>query len=232
MHLKSHLFTLLTHLFFYASQLVIKNLSAHTFHGIIFIAPMSGQNRISPYNIKQTSDENKEKYHFRGLLVFIVVTTDFMIQVLKKYSNNIYHLLAHPRNIKIICSPPILQVAGFIYRFNLFQVQQWLKLPESLMSAVSRAFGGLFSTETPPTQPYAMGATLEIQRAQQVEHYEQQAMRARMGHLRNRVCIFNCSNPIFPQNVVTVIIWWINVSICAAVHLSLCLPKNSQLIPR
>ena len=52
---------------------------------------MSGQNRISPYNIKQTSDENKEKYRFRGLLVFIVVTTDFMIQVLKKYSNNIYH---------------------------------------------------------------------------------------------------------------------------------------------
>ena len=132
----------------------------------------------------------------------------------------------------IICSPPILQVAGFIYRFNLFQVQQWLKLPESLTSAVSRAFGGLFSTETPPTQPYAMGATLEIQRAQQVEHYEQQAMRARMGHLRNRVCIFNCSNPIFPQNVVTVIIGWINVSICAAVHLSLCLPKNGQLIPR
>ena len=49
---------------------------------------MSGQNRISPYNIKQTSEE---KYQFRGLLVFIVVTTDFMIQVLKKYSNNIYH---------------------------------------------------------------------------------------------------------------------------------------------
>ena len=70
---------------------MIKNLSVHTFHGIIFIAPISDQNRISPYNIKQTSDENKEKYQSRGLLVFIVVTTDFMIQVLKKYSNNIYH---------------------------------------------------------------------------------------------------------------------------------------------
>ena len=91
MHLKSYLFTVLTHLFFYASQLVIKNLSVHTFHGIIFITPISDQNRISPYNIKQISDENKEKYQFRGLLVFIVVTTDFMIQVLKKYSDNIYH---------------------------------------------------------------------------------------------------------------------------------------------
>ena len=70
---------------------MIKNLSVHTFHGIIFIAAISDQNRISPYNIKQTSDENKEKYQSRGLLVFTVVTTDFMIQVLKKYSNNIYH---------------------------------------------------------------------------------------------------------------------------------------------
>ena len=70
---------------------MIENFSVHTFHGIIFITPVSDQNRISPYNIKQTSDENKEKYQSRGLLVFIVVTTDFMIQVLKKYSNNIYH---------------------------------------------------------------------------------------------------------------------------------------------
>ncbi|KAJ7378265.1 Ubiquitin-associated domain-containing protein 2 [Desmophyllum pertusum] len=31
-----------------------------------------------------------------------------------------------------------------------------------------------------------MGATLEIQRVQQMEHYEQQTLRARMGHLRNR----------------------------------------------
>jgi len=77
-------------------------------------------------------------------------------------------------------------VAGIIYRFNLFHVQRWLKLPDSLTSAVSGAFGSLFSSEAPPAQPYAMGATLEIQRQQQMEHYEQQAMRARMGHLRNR----------------------------------------------
>lgn len=99
------------------------------------------------------------------------------------YSMALQMLLANKESLLAgICGV----VAGFIYRFNLFQVQQWLKLPESLTSPVSRAFGGLFSTETPPTQPYAMGATLEIQRAQQVEHYEQQAMRARMGHLRNR----------------------------------------------
>ena len=81
------------------------------------------------------------------------------------------------------------QVAGIIYRFNLFRVQQWLKLPESLTSAVSRAFGNMFTSGNPPSQAYAMGATLEIQRLQQMEHYEQQAMRARMGHLRNRVNI-------------------------------------------
>ncbi len=83
-------------------------------------------------------------------------------------------------------------MAGIIYRFNLFQVQQWLKLPDSLTSAVSRTVGNMFSSDNPPTQPYAMGATLEIQRLQQIEHYEQQAMRARMGHLRNRVLMPAC----------------------------------------
>ncbi|KAL9965898.1 hypothetical protein ACROYT_G029756 [Oculina patagonica] len=77
-------------------------------------------------------------------------------------------------------------VAGVIYRLNFFQVQQWLKLPDSLTSTVSRTVGNMFASDNPPAQPYAMGATLEIQRLQQIEHYEQQAMRARMGHLRNR----------------------------------------------
>ena len=27
------------------------------------LTPISDQEKISPYNIKQTSDENKEKYH-------------------------------------------------------------------------------------------------------------------------------------------------------------------------
>ena len=37
------------------------------------LVPISDQDRISPYNIsdniEQTSDENKEKYHLKGLLV-------------------------------------------------------------------------------------------------------------------------------------------------------------------
>ncbi|XP_068685422.1 ubiquitin-associated domain-containing protein 2-like [Montipora capricornis] len=78
-------------------------------------------------------------------------------------------------------------VAGIIYRFNIFRVQQWLKLPEFAMAAVSRMLGDTFSSATPSTQSYPMGATLEIQRQQQIEHYEQQALTAaRMGHLRNR----------------------------------------------
>lgn len=78
-------------------------------------------------------------------------------------------------------------VAGIIYRFNLFHVQRWLKLPEFMTGAVSRTFGNLFASQGPTSQPYAMGATIEIQRQQQMEHYEQQALRvARMGSLRNR----------------------------------------------
>ena len=81
-------------------------------------------------------------------------------------------------------------MAGIIYRFNLFHVQRWLKLPEFMTGAVSRTFGNLFASQGPTSQPYAMGATIEIQRQQQMEHYEQQALRvARMGSLRNRVIL-------------------------------------------
>lgn len=78
-------------------------------------------------------------------------------------------------------------VAGVIYRFNLFRVQQWLKLPEFVTTAVSRMVGDVFSSAAPSAQPHAMGATLEIQRQQQIEYYERQALTAaRRGHLRNR----------------------------------------------
>ena len=81
-------------------------------------------------------------------------------------------------------------MAGIIYRFNLFHVQRWLKLPEFMTVAVSTTFGNLFASQGPTSQPYAMGATIEIQRQQQMEHYEQQALRvARMGSLRNRVLL-------------------------------------------
>ena len=59
-----------------------------------------------------------------------------------------------------------------------------------MTGAVSRTFGNLFASQGPTSQPYAMGATIEIQRQQQMEHYEQQALRvARMGSLRNRVLL-------------------------------------------
>ena len=72
----------------------------------------------------------------------------------------------------------------------MFHVQQWLTLPEFMTVAVSRTFGNLFASQGPTSQPYAMGATIEIQRQQQIEHIEQQALRgARMGSLRNRVLL-------------------------------------------
>lgn len=79
-------------------------------------------------------------------------------------------------------------MAGVIYRFNLFRVQRWLKLPEFVTTTVSRMVGDVFSSAAPAAQPHAMGATLEIQRQQQIEYYERQALSAaRRGHLRNRV---------------------------------------------
>ena len=89
-------------------------------------------------------------------------------------------------------------MAGVIYRFNLFRVQQWLKLPEFVTTAVSRMVGDVFSSAAPSAQPHAMGATLEIQRQQQIEYYERQAMTAaRRGHLRNRVQKMKCASLTF-----------------------------------
>ena len=85
-------------------------------------------------------------------------------------------------------------MAGVIYRFNLFRVQQWLKLPEFVTTAVSRMVGDVFSSAAPSAQPHAMGATLEIQRQQQIEYYERQALTAaRRGQLRNRVQKMKCA---------------------------------------
>ena len=38
--------------------------------------PVSDQDRISPYNIEQTSDENKEKYQFYKLMQYQILQTN------------------------------------------------------------------------------------------------------------------------------------------------------------
>ena len=44
------------------------------------LIPMSEQDRIFPYNITQTSDENKEKYQLRDykLIQYKILQTDFI----------------------------------------------------------------------------------------------------------------------------------------------------------
>ena len=44
------------------------------------LIPMSEQDRIFPYNITQTSDENKEKYQWRDykLIQYKILQTDFI----------------------------------------------------------------------------------------------------------------------------------------------------------
>ena len=80
-----------------------------------------------------------------------------------------------------------LQVAGILYRWNVGYVRQWLKLPSFLVKFVSSTIGRFVQSSPPTMRPHAQGATLEIQRQQQMEWYEQQVWRARTTNVHQRV---------------------------------------------
>ena len=58
------------------------------------LTPISDQDRISPHNIKQTNDENKEKYKLRGneLIQHQILQTNIMRtvwQIVRRITNEI-----------------------------------------------------------------------------------------------------------------------------------------------
>ncbi len=68
-----------------------------------------------------------------------------------------------------------LQISGALIRRNALWIHRWTRVPDSLASLCHRFFGQLIESG-PPAQGM-MGATLEIQRAQQMEAIEQQLFR-------------------------------------------------------
>ena len=74
-------------------------------------------------------------------------------------------------------------IAGLICRSNLFYVCDFIKIPKFIASAVSKVFGRLLGSAAPVEPPFQMGATLEIQRQQQMEIMEQQMLFARFREI-------------------------------------------------
>lgn len=74
-------------------------------------------------------------------------------------------------------------LSGILVRKNVFWIQNWLRIPKFLAKAFHKTLGWLLYTPPPPEPSTPMGATLEIQRQQQIERLEQQMA---WGHLQPR----------------------------------------------
>ncbi|GLH07449.1 hypothetical protein R5R35_014251 [Gryllus longicercus] len=75
-------------------------------------------------------------------------------------------------------------IAGLIYRHNILHIRRWLVVPKWLANISSISIGWLLRSGVP--QEGAIGATLEIQRAQQLELLEQQMLLNRARETRRQ----------------------------------------------
>jgi hypothetical protein len=72
-----------------------------------------------------------------------------------------------------------------MYRYNVLYVRHWFLVPRWLAKLSNVSIGWLLRSGAP--QEGAIGATLEIQRAQQLEILEQQVLLSRARDVRRQV---------------------------------------------
>lgn len=75
-------------------------------------------------------------------------------------------------------------VAGLMYRYNVLYLRRWFLVPRWMAKLSSMSVGWLLRSGAP--QEGAIGATLEIQRAQQLEILEQQVLLSRARDVRRQ----------------------------------------------
>lgn len=76
------------------------------------------------------------------------------------------------------------QIAGVFYRYNILYIQQVPWVPGWLARGAKATLARLLASPPPPEGP--AGATLELQRQEQIEMWEQQMMMNRAREMRNR----------------------------------------------
>lgn len=95
----------------------------------------------------------------------------------------------------------LTQAAGLLYRWNVLKIQDWLVIPDWLARLTNLTLGRLLSSSPPADGP--MGATLEIQRQEQMERLEHQMLlqRSRDGPPRqamnNFLFFIQPTQPVF-----------------------------------
>jgi len=75
-------------------------------------------------------------------------------------------------------------VAGLMYRYNMLYLRRWFLVPRWMAKLSSMSVGWLLRSGAP--QEGTIGATLEIQRAQQLEMLEQQVLLSRARDVRRQ----------------------------------------------
>ncbi|PSN56710.1 Ubiquitin-associated domain-containing protein 2 [Blattella germanica] len=75
-------------------------------------------------------------------------------------------------------------IAGLMYRYNVLYLRRWFVVPRWLARLSNMSVGWLLRSGAP--QEGAIGATLEIQRAQQLEMLEQQVLLSRARDVRRQ----------------------------------------------
>ncbi|XP_054720865.1 ubiquitin-associated domain-containing protein 2-like [Uloborus diversus] len=76
--------------------------------------------------------------------------------------------------------------AGIICRWNIFHVLDIIKVPKVLARVASMCFGWILDSSPPSEGSVPIGATIEIQRQQQIEIMEQQLLLSRARENRDR----------------------------------------------
>eukprot|EP00095_Tigriopus_kingsejongensis_P001159 maker-scaffold628_size122696-snap-gene-0.37 protein:Tk01159 transcript:maker-scaffold628_size122696-snap-gene-0.37-mRNA-1 annotation:"ubiquitin-associated domain-containing" len=76
-------------------------------------------------------------------------------------------------------------ISGLALHWNVLWVKNWLVIPQILGSISYQLWGQWFESGPPPQG--MIGATLEIQKAQEMEALEQQMIRQQTNHMRNHV---------------------------------------------
>ncbi|XP_033096100.1 ubiquitin-associated domain-containing protein 2-like [Anneissia japonica] len=82
---------------------------------------------------------------------------------------------------------------GILHRCNVFGIQQWFTIPQSVAEFFSSTLGPVFRSNPPQPLTQPMGATQEIQRQQRLELLEQQMLLAQAQGFMNQ----NHQRPLF-----------------------------------
>lgn len=88
-----------------------------------------------------------------------------------------------------------MQAAGLFYRWGFLGIPHWLVVPKVIARACDATLGRLLRSQPPAQGP--IGATLEIQRQQQMEQLEQQMLMARARDQRRHAQV-SVSSSILP----------------------------------